>query len=127
MSDPTLKSLLPVIHFETTASMSEGELFQNQVLRPVLKYQTAGICKLALVYCLQMNPAFRGLSGTKKRKMLNDLLSGNQALRNQLTGMIISFFDKSDWEFYLAQPKDVNKRIIAMIQVRVLDKYEKYL
>ena len=127
MSDITIKSLLPTIHFEIKPTMSEAELFQNQVLRPILKFQTSGICRVSLIYCFQMNPGFGALSGTKKRKMLNDLLSGNQALRNQLTGMIISFFDKADWDFYVTQQKDLNKRIIAMIQIRVLEQYEKYL
>jgi uncharacterized membrane-anchored protein YjiN (DUF445 family) len=74
-----------------------------------------------------MNPSFGTLSGTKKRKMLNDLLSGNQALRNHLIGMIISFFDKQEWDFYSSKQKDINKRILAMIQVRVLDSYEKFV
>ena len=94
MSEITLKSLLPEIYFEVKETMSEGELFQNKTLRPILKYQSAGLCRLTLMYCFQMNPAFGTLSAAKKRKMVSDLLSGNQALRNQLTGMIISFFKK---------------------------------
>lgn len=127
MSEPTIKSLLPIIHFAEKETMTEAELFQNQVLRPILQFQSPGLCRVTLLYCIQMNPAFGSLSGTKKRKMISDLLSGNQALRNQLTGMIISFFDKADWSFYETQQKDTNKRIQNMIQVRVLDKFEKYL
>lgn len=127
MSEVTLKSLLPEIFFQEKETMSEGELFQNRVLRPILKFQTAGLCRLALMYCLQMNPTFGQLSAAKKRKMISDLLSGNQALRNQLTGMIISFFDKADWDFYDSRQKDINKRIQSMILVRVMDKFEKYI
>ena len=127
MSEITLKSLLPEIHFEAKETMSEGELFQNKTLRPILKFQSAGLCRLTLIYCFQMNPGFGALSGAKKRKMVSDLLSGNQALRNQLTGMIVSFFDKSDWDFYDSRQKDINKRIQNMILVRVLDKFEKYI
>ena len=127
MSETNLKSLLPEIHFEVKETMSEGELFQNTTLRPILKFQSAGLCRLTLIYCFQMNPGFGTLSGTKKRKMISDLLTGNQALRNQLTGMIISFFDKADWDFYDSRQKDVNKRIQNMILTRVLDKFEKYV
>ena len=127
MSEITLKSLLPEIYFEEKETMSEGELFQNKTLRPILKYQSAGLCRLTLMYCFQMNPAFGTLSAAKKRKMVSDLLSGNQALRNQLTGMIISFFDKADWDFYDSRQKDINKRIQNMILVRVMDKFEKYV
>ncbi len=127
MSTTTLKSLLPAIAFEKKETMTDLELFQNEILRPILKYQNTGLCRLTLSYCYQMNPAFSSLSGTKKRKMLNDLLSGNQALRNQLTGMIISFLDASDWEFYELQQKDIHKRMIQMIAVRVLENYEKFV
>jgi hypothetical protein len=127
MSEINIKSLLPAIKFEITESMTESELFQNQTLRPILKFQGPGLCRLTLMYCFQMNPNFGSLSGTKKRKMLNDLLSGNQALRNHLIGMIISFFDKQEWDFYSKLQKDINKRILAMIQVRVLDSYEKFM
>lgn len=127
MSTTTLKSLLPAIAFEKKETMTDLELFQNEILRPILKYQNTGLCRLTLSYCYQMNPAFSSLSGTKKRKMLNDLLSGNQALRNQLTGMIISFLDASDWEFYEVQQKDIHKRMIQMIAVRVLENYEKFV
>lgn len=127
MSEINIKSLLPIIKFDITESITEAELFQNQTLRPILKFQGPGLCRLTLIYCFQMNPGFGGLSGTKKRKMLNDLLSGNQALRNHLVGMIISFFDKQEWDFYASKQKDINKRILAMIQVRVLDTYEKFI
>jgi hypothetical protein len=127
MSEINIKSLLPIIKFDITESMTEAELFQNQTLRPILKFQGPGLCRLTLIYSFQMNPGFGGLSGTKKRKMLNDLLSGNQALRNHLIGMIISFFDKQEWDFYASKQKDINKRILAMIQVRVLDTYEKFI
>jgi len=127
MSEINIKSLLPIIKFDLTESMTDTELFQNQTLRPILKFQGPGLCRLTLIYCFQMNPGFGGLSGTKKRKMLNDLLSGNQALRNHLIGMIISFFDKQEWDFYASKQKDINKRILAMIQVRVLDSYEKFV
>jgi len=127
MSEVNIKSLLPIIKFDITESMTEAESFQNQTLRPILKFQGPGLCRLTLIYCFQMNPGFGGLSGTKKRKMLNDLLSGNQALRNHLIGMIISFFNKQEWDFYASKQKDINKRILAMIQVRVLDTYEKFI
>ena len=103
MSEINIKSLLPIIKFDLTESMTESELFQNQTLRPILKFQGPGLCRLTIMYCFQMNPSFGTLSGTKKRKMLNDLLSGNQALRNHLIGMIISFFDKQEWDFYSAK------------------------
>lgn len=127
MSTTTLKSLLPTIAFEKKETMTALELFQNEILRPILKFQNTGLCRLTLSYCYQMNPAFSSLSGTKKRKMINELLSGNQALRNQLTGMIISFLDDSDWKFYETQQKDIHKRIFQMITVRVLDGYEKFV
>lgn len=126
MSEINIKSLLPVIKFEITESMTDSELFQNTTLRPILKFQSSGLCRLSLLYCYQMNPSFVSLSATKKRKMLNDLLSGNQALRNHLIGMIISFFDKQEWDFYATKQKEINKRILAMIQVRVLENYEKF-
>ena len=127
MSNSKIKALLPEIKFEFTESMSITELFQNQILRPILKFQNEGLCRLVLHHCFQMNPKFGELSNTKKRKMLNDLISGNQALRNNLIGMIISFFDTEDLNFYFNSQKEINKRILAMIQIRVLENYEKIL
>ena len=127
MTRNSLKNLLPTIPFEKNASMSESELFQNSVLRPILKYQDALLCQLTIYFCQQMNPTFQSLSGTKQRKMIKDIITGNQILRNNLIGVIISFFDTNDLLFYFNQTKETNKRILSMILVRVLDQYPKHL
>lgn len=127
MSISSIKALLPEVHFERNDSMTAVELFNHEVLRPILKFQSKALCRLTLHYCFQLNPAYGTLSGTKKRKMLNDQLSGNQPLRNQLNGLIIGLFEAEDWTFYLQHQRDINKRIQAMVQVRILDQYEKHL
>lgn len=127
MSSNSIKKLLPIINFDKNDSMTENELFQNSILRPILKYQDSIVCQLTLHFCLQMNPTFNSLATTKQRKMIKEVISGNQILRNNLIGVIISFFDSDDIQFYFNHSKEINKRILAMISVRVLDGYQKHL
>jgi len=113
-----LKQFRPSIHVEKQES-NELELFQNQVLRPILKYQHD-----LLVIEIQTNPIVQKLLGKeisdeRKRNQLKVFFSKSE-IKFQLLGQISGMLTNQEFQFYKSQKKDIDKRIFAMLLDRIL-------
>jgi len=113
-----LRPMLPIINNETT---TELERFQNDTLRPAIKLQHD-----LLIGLFQTHPLAKNISQAKGpriefQKKVRDLVNGQTALKNQLVGMISGMLTFEEYEYYLANQTELNKRINGMICQRVAD------
>jgi len=115
------------VFFDEKSTMNAAERFQHIVLRPVLKFQNALICPVAIDMCVSQDPGFKELSVRKRDSMLDKALTTNQPLRNLLSGMIIGMMDPEQLKEFLADRKDLSKRIQNMLRERIMDQYSKFL
>ncbi|AEA46008.1 hypothetical protein Fluta_4046 [Fluviicola taffensis DSM 16823] len=113
-------SLLPEIFFDESVDSSGLELFQNQHLRAILKYQNDYLNLLVLDCCKQMNPNLSNLPQKERNRFIRQTIQNNQALRNQCVGLIVSFLELDQFTWYLNHKTDCNKRILQMVEKRVL-------
>ncbi len=113
-------SLLPEIFFDESLDSSEMELFQNQYLRAILKYQNEHLNLLVLDCCKQMNPNLSNLTEMVRKRFIRQTIQNNQALRNQCIGLIVSFLELNQFSWYLDHKSDCNKRILQLVEKRVL-------
>ena len=114
-----LRAEIPSI--ENLGSTKALEIFQNNNLRPILKFQND---VLVNVFLLDLNSKKIDLNtlNTKKRKLLIDThLRKNSNLRQLLLGMVIALFSIDEMEFYNSVYKELNKRIFSMLKVRLKD------
>ena len=114
-----LRAEIPSI--ENLGSTKALEIFQNNSLRPILKFQNDALVHVFLLDLWSKKIDLKTFN-TKKRLLLIDThLRTNSNLRQLLLGMVIALFSVDEMEFYNSVYKELNKRIFSMLKVRLKD------
>lgn len=109
-------------------TISPEELFQNNTLRPILKFQNDLLMELFIVYATKNKNVFFSLSIEKKNIYIEKATTSDIAFRNQLIGVIVGLFSVEEYLEYAKNSSNLNKRIITMLierwksQLQLLDK-----
>jgi len=112
--------LLPEIFFDESLDSTNLELFQNQYLRAILKYQHDYLMMLVKDSCEQVNPNLSNLMEKERNQFIRQMIQNNQVLRNQCIGLIIGFLELEQFAWYLKHKTECNKRILQMVEKRVV-------
>ena len=96
------------------------EKFQNQVLRPILKYQHE-----LWVLELKQNQFFLQIkekrwNGAELRQAIQSAISRSPDLKNRYFGIVTGLMTSEEYSFYLTNRTELNKRIISMVIDRIL-------
>ena len=83
---PNLNSL------DKDLNTKEIETFQNDVLRPILKFQNDLLLQIFIDYVKQYKGVFFKLSNHEKMSYIQEALSANQRLRSLILGTIVGLF-----------------------------------
>lgn len=123
MSREELKELRPVLFLEQNAGTKTVELFQNEVLRPIIKYQHD-----LLIGSVNSQSLFKTILNDKGPRIefqekIRQFITGQSALKNQLIGYVIGLMTSTEFDFYLKNQQEINKRIHGMICQRVADSF----
>ena len=102
---------------ETTAI----EVFQNTVLRPILKLQNDALIRSFLFDLKNKKQNFNQYSNSEKQKSITTHFKSNTALKQQLLGVVIGLFTKDEFEVYQKDSSKINKRIFSMLKQRLED------
>tara|TARA_Y100000766_G_scaffold120279_1_gene103319 strand:+ start:2683 stop:3096 length:414 start_codon:yes stop_codon:yes gene_type:complete len=127
MKDRTslLLAIMPSIdNIDKDLKSKEIELFQNKVLRPILKFQNDLLLHIFNDYINQFKGEFFKLSRKQRLSYIHDSLSKNQCLRSIILGAIIGLFAIEDYSFYRLNTSSLNKRIITMAIQRIQSQSE---
>jgi hypothetical protein len=113
--------LRPEVLIDNTDCASSIEQFQNNSLRPIIKFQHDLIIELVTT-----NVLFNALRKDKGprlefQKKVRRFIIGQVALKNQLIGFITGNMTLSEFDFYLKKQREINKRIAEMICQRISD------
>lgn len=107
----------------TRAPLSE-ELFQNEVLRPILKFQNPLIIDFFIHQCELYKSLYFKLEPEEKKKYIDQLLSKNQNIKKSFIGMVIGLMSVDEFKSYLSNKSHFNKRILDMISKRLKDQLQ---
>jgi len=102
-------------------NLKEDELFQNMVLRPVIKMQHEVLILRVQSYFLSKKVVFHMMD---KKKRVNAIVSAFQydnAFKKEIQGMILGQLTIEEFKTYLKSERSMNKRIIQMVRNRMLD------
>lgn len=102
---------------------SEEEIFQNEILRPILKLQHELIITLAQEFLKSRNVTWEKVKEKDPFQWLNINIKRDIPFKNQLIGMVIGQFSKNELDEYLTFQKEMNKRIINMMTERIVSHY----
>jgi hypothetical protein len=122
-----VKSILPIVIYDKSLDSNEIESFQNSVIRPILKFQNQLLNELVLERVKNLNARFKLLSNEEQQAFILSNVKKDIALRNQLIGIVLAFFNQDEFKVYSLYNKELSKRIVEMIVQRVLDQYNYFL
>ena len=110
----------PIVKIENKPNIHlEIELFQNKVLRPILKMQHDLILCVFNEHIHKLSIQWKGLMKGKQLEYVDNQLTQNVQLKNTTIGMIIGQLNESEIEQYFINSRDYNKRIIRMSIQRI--------
>ena len=115
---PNLNSL------DKDLNTKEIETFQNDVLRPILKFQNDLLLQMFIDYVKQYKGVFFKLSNHEKMSYIQEALSANQRLRSLILGTIVGLFTLEDYSYYRLNLSELNKRIVALVIKRLQSQLE---
>ena len=115
---PNLNSL------DKDLNTKEIETFQNDVLRPILKFQNDLLLQIFIDYVKQYKGVFFKLSNHEKMSYIQEALSSNQRLRSLILGTIVGLFTLEDYSYYRLNLSELNKRIVALVIKRLQSQLE---
>ena len=105
---------------------NENEVFQNKVLRPIIKLQHQLLIALTKqkINSLQIN--FQELSKEKQRITIENLTLKDLNFKATLIGVIVGLFESNEIDFYLSKQKEINKRILLITQKRLNENRDQF-
>ena len=104
---------------QNTTQSSEEEVFQNAILRPILKLQNDLIVLVFQNYVNQIKLPFNGFTVEKKMSSIATIISKDIQLQNTLKGIVIGLFTTEEYHHYSKTISNSNKRIKAMLIERL--------
>lgn len=117
-ANDSLIQLRPEVQREAMES-SPIEKFQNEVLRPILKFQHE-----LLLEEWNVNPVFKPIKESsnpaQKRKLLGLVFSKNTGLLQRLIGTVVGLLTNTEFNFYLSEKALIDKRIKELLLTRLL-------
>ena len=102
-----------------THQSSSDELFQNEVLRPILKLQNDLFIASFINHLGKNRIDFNSFSVEKKLATIENAIQKDIKFRNALKGMIIALFTIDEYELYKKNSSSLNKRMMGMLIERL--------
>jgi ATP-dependent protease Clp ATPase subunit len=117
-----IKDLRPDIASITKADgTKQVELFQNEVLRPILKYQNNLLLKVYQQYLKIHKVKVSNKSESELTAIVHNSFEKDKNLRNFILGLIIGLLTSEEYDLFKSSEKEYKKRIINMSRDRILD------
>jgi len=98
--------------------------FQNEVLRPILKFQNSIILAQFKQYLIKFKPSFNAYNGQVQRNYIQDVLKTDPRIKNSLIASVISVMTIEEYAMYCDHKSEYNKRIILLLTKRIQDQLE---
>lgn len=102
-----------------TKDSSPEEKFQNETLRPILKFQNDLFIEVFRNYAVKQKGVFFSLSPDKKMAYIENTIQRDIKFRNSLKGIIIGMFTVSEYKEYIQNSSNLNKRMMNLLIERI--------
>ena len=102
-----------------TDQSSSDEVFQNEVLRPILKLQNDLLVASFVNHVAKNKIDFNSFSVDKKMTLIENVIQKDSKYRNACKGMIMGLFTTDEYSLYIKNSSGLNKRMMAMLVERL--------
>lgn len=103
----------------TLEALSTDESFQNQTLRPILKFQHERIIQVFDQHLTRKKVNIQKMEPNDRLNYVEKAFQKDIALRNQLQGVIIGLFTNDEYNLYVASEKELSKRLLNLLTQRI--------
>jgi hypothetical protein len=100
---------------------SEQEKLQNQVLRPIIKFQHEFLLVYFSQYLIKLKRDIKATDMATRIQFVEKLLQSDIPLRNVLIGSIIGFMTQQEVIKYYKYESELRNRIVHMIAGRLAE------
>ena len=107
-----------------TNNMTQDERFQNQTLRPIIKFQNALLLAAFGNYISKHKNGFHELALERRLLFIENAIQKDIKFRNSLKGMIIGQFTMEEYTDYIKNSSALNKRMMNMVIERLKDQIQ---
>ena len=101
--------------------LKEEELFQNMVLRPVIKMQHDLLIMRVKSHLNSKRVRFNVMDNKKRTEAIIQAFQNDHNLKKEIQGMIIGQLTVLEFQQYLKSERSLNKRIVQMVRNRMID------
>ena len=115
--DKNIKALRPDLNLVPTSGAFEQ--FQNDTLRPILKFQNNLILQICHHQFVKRKRKFFQLSHLEQLEYIDQQISRDKELKHLLFGIIIGQFTALEWIFFAENEKELKKRMTSLLIQRV--------
>ena len=105
----------------TEGELKEEELFQNMVLRPVIKMQHDLLIMRLKSHLNSKRVRFNVMDNEKRTEAIIKTFQSDHNLKKEIQGMIIGQLSLAEFQLYLKSEGSFNKRIIQIVRNRMID------
>ncbi len=105
----------------TEGELKEEELFQNMVLRPIIKMQHDLLIMRVKSHFISKRVLFNVMDNKKRTEAIIQAFQSDHNLKKEIQGMIIGQLTVLEFQQYLKIERSLNKRIVQMVRNRMID------
>lgn len=98
---------------------SSEESFQNRTVRPILLLQNDLLIEVFKNYISKYKNDFYSYSTDKKLQFIENAIQKDIKFRNSLKGIVIGWFTIAEYNQYIANSSNLNKRMMNMVIERL--------
>ncbi|MPR35368.1 glyoxalase [Salmonirosea aquatica] len=115
--DTAFIALRPQLSTEPTENPAEQ--FQNQVLRPILKFQHERIVAVFQHHVMKRRVPLDGMAPDDRKSYVEKAFQKDLALRNQLIGLVLGLMTTDEWATFISQEKELSRRLHDLLIQRL--------
>jgi hypothetical protein len=109
---------------EVMAETLSEEIFQNKILRPILKFQNGLLLDVLRNYIQKHNKNYDGLAVEKKISFIESAIQKDIKLRNSLKGFVLGLFTQEEYQEYIKNSSQLNKRMMNLVLERYISQVQ---
>ena len=102
-----------------SSQSSSEELFQNEVIRPILNLQNDLFIASFLNFISKYKRDFYTKTVENKLSIIENAIQKDIKFRNALKGMIIALFTTDEYAIYIQNSSNLNKRMMNLLIERL--------
>ena len=104
----------------TEGELKEEELFQNMILRPVIKMQHDLLIMRVKSHFISKRVLFNVMDNKKRTEAIIQAFQNDHNLKKEIQGMITGQLTVLEFQQYLKIERSLNKRIVQMVRNRMI-------